>query len=83
MQLQFDVSESPHFKGNNKPLVETVSFIWQREGVHLVLYQADDMRGAVKTKADGQPARANLTALRKLIDAAPDAPTNNAESAAI
>jgi hypothetical protein len=78
--IQFDVSETPHFKGNNHQPVETVSFMWQREGVHLVLYQQDDLRGAVKLRADGRLVRADQAALRQLIDstatsAIADAPT--------
>lgn len=64
--VDFDVSESTHFKGHSEP-VETVSFMWQNEGVHLALYEMDDVRGALKTGPDGRPNRANIDAVRTLI----------------
>lgn len=65
--VDFEVSESPHFKGHGEP-IETVSFIWQNEGVHLVLYSTDDLRGAVRTGPDGRVERADSAALRLIID---------------
>ncbi|MGH8807178.1 MAG: hypothetical protein ACREX0_04790, partial [Noviherbaspirillum sp.] len=64
--VDFDVSETPHFKARGE-LVETVSFIWQNEGVHLVLYEMDDLRGAIKGTPDGKNNRASLDAVRILI----------------
>lgn len=64
--IDFGVSESAHFKGHSEP-VETVSFMWQNEGVHLALYEMDDVRGALKTGPDGRPSRANIDAVRTLI----------------
>jgi hypothetical protein len=63
--VDFDVSESTHFR-NGEP-VETLSFIWQNEGVHLALYETDDLRGAGRTTQDGKAARANTQHLRALI----------------
>lgn len=64
--VDFEVSESSHFSGRADP-VETVSFMWHDEGVHLALYEADDVRGAVKPGPDGRPGRANVDAVRALI----------------
>lgn len=65
--VDFEVSESAHFnKGRGEP-IETVSFIWQKEGVHLSLYEKDDLRGASKAGPDGKPVRANIEAVRALI----------------
>lgn len=64
--VDFEVSESAHFKGHADP-VETVSFMWQNEGVHLALYESDDLRGALKTGPDGRQNRANVDAVRTLI----------------
>jgi hypothetical protein len=47
-------------------MVETVSFMWHREGVHAALYELDDLRGAVKSK-DGKLARADIAAVRALL----------------
>lgn len=64
--VNFDVSESAHFKGHGEP-VETVSFMWQNEGVHLALYETDDLRGALKAGPEGRQNRANIDAVRALI----------------
>lgn len=64
--VDFDVSESSHFKGHNEP-VETLSFIWQQEGVHLALYETDDLRGALKKSASGRAERADIESVRALL----------------
>jgi hypothetical protein len=64
--VDFEVSETSHFSGRGDP-VETVSFMWNDEGVHLALYETDDLRGAVKAGPDGRPGRANVEAVRALI----------------
>ncbi|MYM36747.1 hypothetical protein GTP44_14410 [Duganella sp. FT50W] len=64
--IQIDISETPHFKGPRYGMVETVSFLWHKEGVHAALYELDDLRGAVKNK-DGKQARADIAAVRALL----------------
>jgi hypothetical protein len=64
--LNLDISESPHFKGPRFEPVETVSFLWQQEGVHAALYELHDLRGALKAR-DGKPLRADLNAVRALL----------------
>lgn len=64
--IDFEVSESAHFKGRNEP-VETLSFIWQQEGIHLALYETDDLRGAVKKSSSGRQERADIETVRALI----------------
>ncbi|SDG27166.1 MULTISPECIES: hypothetical protein [unclassified Duganella] len=64
--VQIDISETPHFKGPRYGMVETVSFMWHKEGVHAALYELDDLRGAVKNK-DGKPARADIASVRALL----------------
>jgi hypothetical protein len=63
--IQFEVSESAHFKNRNEP-VETVSFMREKEGIHLALYEMDDLRGAIRNTA-GRIERANIDAVRALI----------------
>jgi hypothetical protein len=63
--IDFEVSETSHFK-HGEP-VETVSFMRQNEGVHLALYEMDDMRGAIKISPDGKIVRANTEMLRNLL----------------
>lgn len=64
--IDFDVSESAHFNGHGDP-VETLSFMRGQEGVHLVVYEIDDLRGAVKKTASGQRERADISVVRALI----------------
>lgn len=64
-----DMSESPHFKGARYDAVETASFLWKNEGVHAALYELDDMRGALKAKADGKVLRTDIAGLRSLLAA--------------
>ena len=70
--IMLDISETPHFKGPRHDPVETVSFLWRHEGqneaVHAALYELDDLRGAMKPKADGSPVRADCAALQALLD---------------
>jgi hypothetical protein len=67
--IQFEVSETPHFKTGHEP-VETISFMSEKEGFHLALYDLDDLRGAVKTTGSRGLERANIDAVRLLIDKA-------------
>ncbi len=72
--VEIDISETPHFKGARFDPVETVSFLWHKEGVHAELYELHDLRGALKPRADGSLARADAAALRALMAA--DAPSD-------
>ncbi|MGN6388163.1 MAG: hypothetical protein ACTHL1_01505 [Burkholderiaceae bacterium] len=67
--IDFDVSETPHFRRPNAS-VEVVSFFWKTEGVHLALYQTDDLRGSVKLSQGRSRERADVKALRALMDEA-------------
>ena len=58
--VMFEVSETPHFRRGHPP-VETVSFLFEKEGIHLVLYELDDLRGA------RGPERADIDSVRALI----------------
>ena len=59
--MQYDVSETRHFAGRG--YVETLSFLWRPEreaqgaepvGIHVALYETDDLRGAVRADARGR-----------------------------
>jgi hypothetical protein len=65
--INFDVSETAHFKKQQEP-VESISFIWKTEGIHLALFSSDDLRGAVKKDRDGQKDRADIATVRTLIE---------------
>jgi len=71
--VQYDVSETRHFAARG--YVETLSFMWRASrgdepvGIHVALYDTDDLRGAVRADARGRLPRANLQALKALLDA--------------
>ena len=67
--VTMDVSEMAHFKGGRRDPVEVISFMWKNVGVHLAVYARDDLRGALKLRADGRPQRADANAVRALIEA--------------
>jgi hypothetical protein len=66
--VDIDISETPHFKGGRHDPVETVSFLWKRETVHAELYDMNDLRGALKPRADGRLQRIDANGLRTLIN---------------
>jgi hypothetical protein len=65
--VNIELSETPHFKGGRHDPVETVSFMWQKEMVHAELYEMNDLRGALKPRADGRLQRADAATLRTLM----------------
>jgi hypothetical protein len=65
--VNFEVSETPHFNGRSAP-VETVSFLWHNEGVHLALYSRNDLRGAAKSTQAGRVDRADIAGLAALLE---------------
>jgi len=69
--VNFDVSESAHFRGGHDP-VETLSYLLPQrgaapEGVHLAVYDVDDLRGGIRTAAGKRAERADIDAVRRLI----------------
>lgn len=69
--VQYDVSETRHFGGRGD--VETLSFLWrgnrdeEQVGIHIALYDTDDLRGAVRADARGRTARASTEAVEALL----------------
>ncbi len=61
--IDYEVSESPHFRYPDRR-VETLSFMWKQEGVHLTVYDRDDLRSGSRKPLE----RADLAAVRELID---------------
>jgi len=66
--VDIDISETPHFKGGRHDPVETVSFGWQKETVHAEVYDLNDLRGALKPRADGRQQRVDAAGLRALMN---------------
>lgn len=67
--VNIEISETPHFKGGRHAMVETVSFPWMKETVHAQLFEYQDLRGALKPRADGRPQRLDADGLRALVAA--------------
>jgi hypothetical protein len=65
--VNIEISQTPHFKGARHDPVETVSFLWHNETVHAELYELNDLRGALKPRADGRLQRADAAGLRALM----------------
>jgi len=65
-KIGFEVSETPPAKGRNQP-IEVLSFLWQDEGIHLALYELDDLRRIARSKAGGKNERADAVELEALI----------------
>jgi hypothetical protein len=65
--IDYEVSEGSHFRSPDRS-VEVLSFMWQREGIHLSLFDHDDIRHSGRSHA-GQKRneRADTHALRLLI----------------
>ncbi len=59
--VNYEVSESTHFRSPDRS-VETLSFMWKDEGVHLTLYDRDDLRAGRKPVD-----RADLAGVRALL----------------
>jgi hypothetical protein len=70
--VHIEISETPHFKGGRHDPVETVSFLWRKQQVHAELYEMNDLRGALKPRADGRPQRADINAVRAMLAAPAD-----------
>lgn len=67
--IDFDVSESAHFNRYEDP-VETLSFLWGEDAVHLAVYETDDLRGSGRKSGSGQRERADIDTVRALVGAA-------------
>ena len=71
--IQYEVSETRHFAG--RAPVETLSFAWrdpalaERIWIHAALYDADDLRGAVRLDGRGRALRANEAAVSAMLEA--------------
>ena len=69
--VQYDVSETRHFAAHS--CVETLSFLWKVSrnempvGIHIALYDTDDLRGAVRASACGKLSRANAQTVQALL----------------
>lgn len=64
--IHFDVSEVPHFNQRCDP-VETLSFMWQQEGIHLTVYHQDDLRNMTKKGRSGKIERLNSAGVAAII----------------
>ncbi len=63
--ISFDVSEAPQLKGRDQ-MIETLSFMYRGEGIHLTVYEVDDIRRVGKANAK-RPERADLATLKAML----------------
>jgi len=64
--MDYEVSETPHFRRPDRS-VETLSFLWKHEIVHLTIYEQDDLRGGTRSSSGKRIERADIAALRNLL----------------
>ncbi len=64
--MDYEVSETPHFRRPDRS-VETLSFFWKHEVVHLAIYEQDDLRGGARSSSGKRIERADIAALRNLL----------------
>lgn len=64
--VAFEVTETPHAIARNDPL-ETLSFMWRREGVHLTLHPVNDLRHQKASREGRLPERTDRAGLAALI----------------
>lgn len=76
--IDFKVAYEPHtVTGLRGDAVETLSVhdfcigLNEMVGVHLLVYDHDDLRGALRLDAKGRPPRGDLAAVRRLVQNAP------------
>ena len=64
--MDYEVSETPHFRRPDRS-VETLSFFWKHEVVHLAVYEQDDLRGGARSSSGKRIERADASALSTLL----------------
>ena len=64
--VDYVVGETAHTKQRGE-FVETYSFMWKNEGVHLTIYEPDDVRSASKTGNRHTQEYLNLRMLKALL----------------
>lgn len=64
--VDYVVGETAHAKQRGE-LVETYSFMWKKEGVHLTIYEPDDVRSASRASNAKAQEQLSLTSLRALL----------------
>ena len=56
------------FSSTDTQTQEMAALLNEEIGVHLLVYDLDDLRGALKPDAQGRVPRGNLAAMRRLIE---------------
>lgn len=74
--VNYEVSEAPHFRHPGRS-VEVLSFFWQGEAAHLALYEHDDLRHIGKGGPQKRLERADLAAVKRLLDSDNDPLTSD------
>ena len=75
LNLAYDVTTVKGFQGEPVDALSLHSFcteLGEDIGVHLLIYDHDDVRGALKPDAQGRSARGDAQALKKLMTSSPE-----------
>jgi hypothetical protein len=70
-QIDFEVSETPHFSGRGEP-VECLSFMAHGEAVHASVYRVDDLRAGRRRESGRGQDRTDLAGVRQLLEGSPE-----------
>ena len=65
--VNYEISEAPHFRHPGRT-AEVLSFFWQGEAAHLTLYEHDDLRHVGKGGPHKRLERADLAAVKQLLE---------------
>lgn len=65
--VDYVVGETTHAKQRGE-LVETYSFMWKKEGVHLTIYEPDDMRSTPRSGNGKVPEQLTINMLNALLN---------------
>ncbi len=65
--IDYEVSETAHFRRPDRA-VETLSFFWKHEVVHLAVYDRDDVRGGARSASGKRLERADIGTLKALLE---------------
>jgi hypothetical protein len=69
--IDFEVSEAPNFAGRSEA-VERLSFMIHGEVVHASIHQVDDLRAGRRRENGRMQERADLNAVRQLLEGKPE-----------
>lgn len=70
--VDYVVGETPHYKQRGE-MLETLSFMWKNEGVHLTIYEPDDIRSTPRAGNGKVQEQLTLSMLNALLNESDEA----------